>query len=191
AYDLFIQAMDSGTQAAMDQIPMANPDPSTRLKLVNPCSGVAFDLQGADSHHLAIPAAPALASAEAAGEMVEAYWQALARDVPFSRYDSDPATQAAAADLSKLSDFRGPQRNAQVTTGTLFRGFTAGDLAGPYVSQFLLKPVPFGVQWVEQQIRTMLPGIDYLTQYSEWLSVQNGVSPASATGYDPVRRYVR
>jgi hypothetical protein len=191
AYDLFVQAMHSGTLTAMDQIPMGNPDPSTRLKLVNPCSGVAFDLQGADSHHLAIPAAPALASAEAAGEMVEAYWQALARDVPFSRYETDPTTQAAAADLSKLSDFRGQKVNGQVTPGTLFRGITAGDLAGPYVSQFLLKPVPFGVQWVEQQIRTMLPGADYLTQYSDWLSVQNGVAPANSGGYDPVRRYIR
>jgi hypothetical protein len=191
AYDLFLQAMHSGTQAAMDQIPMGNPDPATRLKLVNPCSGIAFDLQGADSHHLSIPPAPALASAQAAGEMVEAYWQALARDVPFSQYDSNPITQAAVGDLSKLSDFRGPRANGQVTTSTLFRGFTAGDLAGPYVSQFLLKPVPFGVQWVEQQIRTMLPGVDYLTQYSDWLSVQNGVAPASTNGYDPVRRYIR
>jgi len=191
AYDLFTQAMHTGTQAAMDQIPMGNPDPSNRLKLVNPCSGIAFDLQGADSHHMAIPPAPALASAQAGGEMVEAYWQALARDVPFSRYDSDATTQAAAADLSKLSDFRGPTVNGQVATGTLFRGFTTGDLVGPYVSQFLLKPVPFGVQWVEQRIRTMLPGIDFLTQYSDWLSVQNGVAPATATGYDPVRRYIR
>ena len=191
AYDLLVQAMQSGTQAAIDQIPMGSPDSTQRLKLVNPCSGVAFDLQGADSHRMAIPPAPALASAEAAGEMVEAYWQALTRDVPFSHYDSDPTTQAAAADLSKLSDFRGPKVSGRVATGTLFRGFTAGDLAGPYVSQFLLKPVPFGVQWVEQQIRTMLPGIDYLTQYSDWLSVQNGIPPASTTGYDPVRRYIR
>jgi membrane-associated phospholipid phosphatase len=191
AYDLFTQAMHSGTQTALDQIPMGNPDPSTRLKLVNPCSGIAFDLQGADSHHMAMPPAPALASAQAGGEMVEAYWQALARDVPFSRYDSHATTQAAAADLSKLSDFRGPKVNGQVTTGTLFRGFTAGDLVGPYVSQFLLKPVPFGVQWVEQRIRTMLPGFDFLTQYSDWLSVQDGVAPASPTGYDPVRRYIR
>ena len=128
AYDLFVQAMHSGTQEAMDQIPMGSPDPSQRLKLVNPCSGVAFDLQGADSHHMAIPPAPALASAEVAGEMVEAYWQALTRDVPFSRYDSDPTTQAAAADLSKLSDFRGPKVSGRVSAGTLFRGFTAGDL---------------------------------------------------------------
>ena len=191
AYDLFVQAMHSGTQAAMDQIPMGSADPSNRLKLVNPCSGVAFDLQGADSHHMAQRPAPAVASAEAAGEMVEAYWQALTRDVPFSRYDSDPATQAAAADLSKLSDFRGPKVSGRVATGTLFRGFTAGDVVGPYVSQFLLKPVPFGVQWVEQRIRTMLPGIDFLTQYQDWLSVQNGVPPTSSTGYDPVRRYIR
>jgi hypothetical protein len=191
AYDLFVQAMHDGTLAAMDQIPMGSADLSRRLKLVNPCSGVAFDLQGADSHRMVQPPAPALASAETAGEMVELYWHALARDVPFSRYDSDPTTQAAAADLSKLSDFRGPKVNGLVTPGSLFRGFTAGDLAGPYVSQFLLKPIPFGVQWVDQRIRTMLPGIDFLTQYSDWLGVQNGVAPAGTTGYDPVRRYVR
>jgi hypothetical protein len=191
AYDLFVQAMHSGTLAAMDQIPMGSPDPSHRLKLVNPCSGIGFDLQGADSHHLAQPPAPALASAEVAGEMVELYWHALVRDVPFTQYDSNPITQAAAADLSKLSNFRGPKVSGQVTTSTLFRGFTAGDLAGPYVSQFLLKPIPFGVQSVDQRTRTMLPGIDFLTQYSDWLSVQNGVPPASTTGYDPVRRYLR
>ena len=37
----------------------------------------------------------------------------------------------------------------------------------------------------------MLPGFDYLTNYSDWLSVQNGVVPPTTTGYDPVRRYVR
>ncbi len=191
AYDLFVQAMRRGTQPDMEKIPMGAGDPARQMKLVNPCSGLGFDLQGADSHHLSMPPAPRLAGAETAGEMVELYWHALARDVPFSHYDSDPITQTAAADLSKLSTFRGPKVNGRVTTATLFRGFTAGDVAGPYVSQFLLKPIPFGVQVVDQRVRTMLPGLDFLTQYSDWLSVQNGVTPPNPIGYDPVRRFIR
>jgi len=123
--------------------------------------------------------------------MVELYWQALARDVPFSEYDSDPTIQAAAADINKLSDFRGPKANGPVTPATLFRGFTDGDLAGPYVSQFLLKPVPFGVQYVEQRMRSAVSGIDFLTQYPDWLNAQNGTTPDLAMPFDSTRRYVR
>jgi hypothetical protein len=188
AYDIFRQAMlDGCRQSDIEQIPMGSPD----RKFVNPCSAVAFDLQGADSHHLAIPAAPSVQSAEAAGEMVELYWAALLRDLPFSQYDSDPLAQAAATELSKLSVFRGPKIGGKVTTGTLFRGFTAGDTVGPYISQFLVRPVQFGVQFVEQRMRTYLPGIDFLTQYADWAAIQNGTSPSRGAQFDPTRRYIR
>ena len=98
-----------------------------------------------------------LSSAEQAAEAVELYWKALARDVPFTQYDSDPITQAAAADMSKLSDFRGQKSGGKVTTATLFRGVTPGDVAGPYVSQFLLKPVAYGPQLIDQRVRTRRP----------------------------------
>ena len=191
AYDAFLKALVDGTQSDLDNIPMGSDPGHGGRKLVNPCSGTAFDLQGADSHHLAIPPAPSIASAESAGEMVELYWAALMRDIPFTSYDTDATAQAAAADLSKLSDFRGPKVNGKVTSKTLFRGFTPGDLAGPYISQFLLKPVPFGVQYVEQRMRTLLPGIDYLTQYTDWLDVQNGLKPAASNQFDPTRRFIR
>jgi len=188
AYEIFRQAVVNGCrQSDIEQIPMG----STDRKLVNPCSAVAFDLQGADSHHLAIPAAPSVKSAETAGEMVELYWAALLRDVPFTQYDSDPLAQAAAADLSKLSVFRGPKINGQVTAASLFRGFTAGDTVGPYISQFLLRPVQFGVQFVEQRMRAYPPGIDFLTQYDDWLAIQNGSSPSRGAQFDPTRRYIR
>ena len=188
AYEIFRAAVTgSCRQSDIEKVPMGSPD----RKLVNPCSAIAFDLQGADSHQLAIPAAPAVSSAEIAGEMVELYWAALLRDVPFTNYDSDPLAQAAAAELSKLSVFRGPKVKGQVTTGTLFRGFTAGDTVGPYLSQFLLKPILFGAQYVEQRMRALLPGIDYVTQYDEWLSIQNGSKPAKTLQFDPTRRYIR
>jgi hypothetical protein len=46
-----------------------------------------------------MPPPPDCASAAQAGEMVELYWQALTRDVPFSRWDRDATIAAAADDL--------------------------------------------------------------------------------------------
>ncbi len=191
AYQLLLQALSSGQPSDFENIPMGFPDPARRLKLVNPQAGLAFDLEGADSHHLAQPPAPAFASAETAGEMVELYWQALARDVPFTEYGETRLAQAAAADLSRLSDFRGPKLDGRVVSSTLFRGYTAGDLVGPYVSQFLLLPIPYGSQSIDQRMRTTIAGVDYATSYSDWLALQLGQAPGSADRYDGVRRYIR
>ena len=191
AYEVLINALSTGEPDDFESIPLGCPDETTQRRLVNPQSGLAFDLEGPDSHHLAIPPAPAFSSAEEAGEAVEVYWMALLRDVPFSEYDSDTPANEAAADLSSLSDFRGPKVNGQVTTGTLFRGFTPADLEGPYLSQFLCLPCPFGANFIEQKMRTLLPGIDYLTQYPDWLDAQKGCIPTLTDQFDPIRRYIR
>jgi hypothetical protein len=192
AYTAFLQAMENGAQLSdVERIPMGSPDPALQMKLVNPCAGACFSLQGADSHHLAIPPAPPVASAWAADEMVELYWMALARDVAFTDYASNPVTQAASAELNALSAFHGPRAAGAVIPATLFRGFTAGDVRGPYLSQFLLKPVPFGAQYVEQRMRTVQTGSDFLTNYSDWLNAQNGAHPSQNDAFDPVRRYIR
>jgi hypothetical protein len=192
AYQAFTLALtDSSSMSDMERIPMGSADSARQRKFVDPLAGICFDLVGADSHHLSIPPAPSLQSAQTAGEMVELYWQALARDVPFTQYDSDPITIAAAAEMTRLSDFRGPRIDNAVTPATLFRGFTPGDLSGPYVSQFLLKPVPFGSQYVEQKMRTTVPAADFLTQYPDWLKAQNGTTPDQSASFDPTRRYIR
>lgn len=144
-----------------------------------------------DSHHLGISVPPAFSSARIAGEMAELYWQALTRDVPFVNYDIDPLTLAAASDLSGFSDFRGPKVNGEVTTGTLFRGNTPGDLVGPYISQFLWKDIPFGAATIVQRYRTTVAGDDHMTQYEEWLNIQNGFSPTARNKFDPTPRYIR
>lgn len=192
AYRAFTLALtDNANQNDIEKIPMGSADPALQRKFVDPLAGICFDMVGADSHHLSIPPAPSVQSAQTAGEMVELYWQALARDVPFTQYDSDPTTIAAAAEMTRLSDFRGPGIEKSVTPATLFRGFTNGDLSGPYISQFLLKPVPFGPQYVEQKMRTTVPGADFLTQYPDWLRAQNGTPPDQSASFDPTRRYIR
>ena len=76
--------------------------------------------------------------------MAEMYWQALARDVPFATYATDPTVAKAAADLSRLSDFRGPKATGRSPRAPLFRVGLAGESNGPYLSQFLWQPVPYG-----------------------------------------------
>ncbi len=189
-YHRLIDAVTSGRTADFDNIPLGAPDPTKQRRLVNPQSGHAFDLSGADSHHLEIPPAPAFASAEQAGEMVENYWMALLRDRAFTAYDTEQLAKDAAADLSNLSDFRGPKVNGQVTTGTLFRGFTAGDLRGPYLSQFLLKTVLFGSEVIVQQIKTTPRGSDHMTTFADWLDVQRGTKRDDPV-LDPIPRFIR
>ena len=151
------------------------------VKLVNPQAGLAFDMEGLDSHQFRMPPAPALASAERAGEAVESYWMALLRDAHFADYETNPLALAACAEMSRLADFRGPKQGGKVTPKTLFRGFTPGDVTGPYLSQFLLKPLQYGAIDIEQKINTYLPltagGSDYLTNPASWLAAQNGAGP--------------
>lgn len=191
AYDALLQAMRTGRADDFEAIPMGARSPSVQRKLVNPQSAFAFDLEGTDSHALAIPPAPALSSLEAAGEMVENYWMALTRDVPFNDYDTNSLTLAAMDDLSRLSDFHGATLGGRVTPQTLFRDELPGTNVGPYLSQFLWMAVPFGANYVEQRMRTAAPGIDFMTSYDEWLKVQRGELPSYLQQYDPTRRYIR
>jgi hypothetical protein len=185
AYDLLLRALVSGEPADFERIPLGG-----YARLANPQAAWAFELIGPDPSQPALPAAPALDSAEQAAEMVELYWQALLRDVPFSRYGDDPATRRAAAELSGLAGFTGPRRDGAVTPEILFRGPTAGDAAGPYVSQFLWQPIPWTPIRIDQRIRTAAAGLDFLTGYDDWLAVQRGAL-AGVNRFDGEARYIR
>jgi len=169
AYQALRHAMSTADPDDFDLIPRGG-----TAKLSNPQSAFAFQMDGADSHHLGVRVPPAFSSAEIAGEMEEVYWLALTRDVAYANYDIDPTIADAASRLSALSDFRGPKIGGVVTPGTIFRGSTPGELTGPFISQFLLKDVPFGPYVVPQKVRSGVAGVDYLTDYASWLNSQNG-----------------
>src|SRR5690606_10085301 len=104
----------------------------------------------------------------------------------FDSFDQNPLAQQAANDLSRLSQFRGPKENGRVTTRTLFRDKYPGCTRGPYISQFLLQQTGFGAQFVDQRIVPRAPGSNYMTNFQEWLDVQNGILPANLNiPYDP------
>ncbi len=186
AYAALVKALDTGQPADFEAIPLGG-----QLKFANPQAAYAFELEGPDPHQFVMPAPPAFKSAEIAGEMIELYWQALTRDVPFAEYGSHALTNAAAADLSKCSDFRGPKVNDGATPETLFRGDTVGDLTGPYLSQFLWLDVEHGSMTLAQRNRVPVANDDYMRTYPEWLNIQRGLVPTRVNVLDLTPRYLR
>ena len=183
SYQSLLNGVNSGNPSAFDQIQLGGNTP-----LVDPQAGLAFDLEGTDSHQLAIGTPPSVASQSIADAAVENYWMALCRDVNFTQYGNEPLTAAAIAELNSLSACSHPK---PVTPQNLFRGFTAGDLLGPYVSQFLLQPFKYGAVPVSQRLTTYIPGIDYMTDQASWLAVQNGQGPFGQNQADPNAQHVR
>lgn len=185
AYNAMIQALSSGQPTAFESIPLGG-----TVKFANPQAAYCYSMVGADAGAIASPPAPTFSSAQMAGEMVEDYWAALTRDVPFSQYSNDPLINQAATDLNKLSDYRAPKVNGQVTPDVIFRGSTPGEQNGPYISQFLYKTVPLGAAQLPQLYRTTVPGDDYMTDYTSWLNVLKGVA-AGSNVFDSSPRYIR
>jgi len=173
AYAALLSAIKSGKHADFERIPRGG-----GRKLNNPQSAFAFHLEGGDPHTFDIPPAPSITSPIAAKETSELYWQALCRDVPFSSYDKSADVGAAAKDLD-------------ATPQTVFRGPTKGDSAGPYVSQFLLKPIPYGSGKIEQRYRAPVEQSDFITTFAEWSQIQSGFPPWRKASYDPTPRYIR
>ena len=180
-YQSMLYAFSTGRHADFENITTAY-----GRKLVNMESAFTYDLEGGDSHTFTIPVPPAFGSAQAAAEMVELYWQATLRDVPFSQLSASPLAQSAAAELAGLSGYRGP-----AGIGGLFRGTAPGCLSGPYLSQYLLQPIYFGSTPREQMYRTGMTGVDYLNTYPEWLQLQAGHPPIQTEMFDPTLRYTR
>ena len=181
AYRALLAAIASGKRADFEQLPRG-----LGQKLANPVAANAYTQEGADSHAFAVTPAPSFRSSAMVADMVELYWQAQLRDINFADYATSPLVQRAAAELSQLPGYSGPRDAA-----SLFRGPAPGDLAGPCVSQFLLKPYPVNSGMQSQAIRTGLPSADYQAVYSAWLLAQSGAAATETEVFDPQPRYLR
>jgi membrane-associated phospholipid phosphatase len=173
AYNAYVHALTTGNPQDFEAIPMGGPG-----KLSNPQSSYSWSMEGPDAQQVNLAPPPSLLSARTAGEMVEDYWMALTRDVPFAQYGTSPLIQQAGSDLSRLSDFRGPKVNGSVAPVNMFRGPWNGEFTGPYLSQFLTLPIPYGMITIDQKYQSTAPNIDFVTSYNEWLSIQRGNPPS-------------
>ncbi|MEJ2181806.1 MAG: phosphoesterase, partial [Gammaproteobacteria bacterium] len=176
AYESLINALSSGDPADFEKIMMSE---FAELGLRNPQAAYSYFMEGKDAHSFSMPAAPAFDSAWQASDAIEVMWQAITRDVPFSDYNlNNPLIADAVEDMNNMSDYRGPSENGTVTPGTLFRGVGPGETVGPYISQFLLQPIPYGAKTINQKYD--IPEAshvtnNFITTFDEWLAIQNGV----------------
>jgi hypothetical protein len=178
---------DEASRGGVPQDADADMRPRQR-KLESPQAGYNFDLEGIDTHQainrpdpqpidppIAFPPAFTFDSKEEAVEIVENYWQALTRDVPFKEYKESDLVNKAAEDLQQFGLlYKGPREGGQVTWHTYSRGILNGDLIGPFISQYLLLDIPYGAQMIDPRITTVKRELDYMTDYDSWFKVQNG-----------------
>ena len=190
AYNTYLSVLASGDWAAVETIPTGGITP-----LLDPLGGLTYNLDGPDTAALTSPPAPALDSAAIAAEMAELYWMALLRDVHFDSFATNALALDACADLSSnFSDYRGPVDSfGNVTPQLLFRVGYPGALDGPMVSQFLLRNFNYDAIPVTPRLTTSQPGQDFMTEFAEWLNVQNGgpVVGGAFPPLDAVTRFIR
>jgi membrane-associated phospholipid phosphatase len=194
-----VNLADDESRLAPDALP-----PNKQRRLESPQAGLNFDLEGKDYYQLinrpsallppvAFPPAFTFAGEDEAVEIIENYWQALTRDVPFINYNFDPTVAAASSDLTSFANkYHGPLAGGAVTPQVYSRGILKGDTNGPFVSQFMLRDVPYGAQVIPAKINSPTPGIgnDFMTDIVEWRMIQTGQTPNRQTTYDGMR-YIR
>lgn len=190
AFASFKKALNSGKFSDFEKIKLGG----TRT-LNGPQGGLTFDLEGLDPIQFGqpeVPPAPPIASDQNATELLEHYWASLLRDVAFTEYATNPLAAEAAHELGAQPTYPGPRDSGgHVTPDLLFRGAFPGESLGPYVSQFFLQPTAFGAQPMPQMMDSLVPNVDFMTTFADWLTVQNGNETARKLEMDPKLRYRR
>lgn len=198
AYRSFRKAINSGKFSDWEQIITGGPRTQN-----GPLGGRAFSLEGSDDvqfgnapsprnqiNQIVVPPAPAVASETYGTELIEMYWGSLCRDIAFSDYATNPITIAAAAELDSQPTYLGPRNSSgHVTPDLLFRGIYPGDTVGPYLSQFYVTPTFYGAQPLTQQFVNFVPGVDFMTNPTTFLAVQNGADSGESLQFDGQYRY--
>lgn len=188
--------------------------------LESPLAGHTMDTNGPDADALAMPPAPDLGSDELIAEIAEVYAMALVRDVPFSAWMGDQKIQAVLGSLNQLAFFKsadGLDRRAkirraarfnagatQLTPMNLFRGSTPGAQYGDYISTFMLGGndhpaglytqdhgrIVYGAQSIQQSYAPHLETLDYMTDLTGFLRVQDGDDRRGTDQYETAERFV-
>jgi hypothetical protein len=182
SFSSLLAATQAGTQEKFEQVQRGG-----IRKLVNPLNAYSFQLIGNDSNGARMAAAPTFSSRNTAIDMVERFWMALCRDIPFNQYFRSDLVQAACDDLNSLGFEQ--EFGFSCTPQTLFRGPYTGCDIGPHVSQFLLQDFIFGNQPIQQIQRYPREGLDYMTDFDGWASINNGdIDPSGTDDLVGVRR---
>ncbi|WP_433965790.1 vanadium-dependent haloperoxidase [Tunturiibacter gelidiferens] len=199
AYRTFTTALASGKPSDFENIIIGGTRP-----LNGPQGGLAFTLEGTDSHQfgsspsphnqetqVVVPAPPAFSSPAWGTELAELYWCSLLRDTAFTDYPTSPIAAAACAELTSMPSYAGPRTHSgQVTPNLLFRGHYPGETLGPYISQLIITPSFFGAMPLTNQFITYQAGLNYMLDPVSFLQVQNGITTGLSNQPDPTLRFL-
>jgi len=205
-FDQFLKVCGLKPGGTLGDFKNANIKLGGTRKLNGPLGALALHLVGKDSRGFGdavVLTPPTLDSVEYAIELVELYWASILRDVPFTEYATNPIAQAAAQELSGLvaanpGKYAGPlDGTGKVTPDRLFRGglnahpaYFVGEIDGPYISQFCLVPTFLGRVPLDQKIKTLAAGKDFMLKFDDWKNIQNGVKPSEVSEFDDHHRYM-
>ena len=165
-YSQFIQGIKNRDQKLITQICEKCP------KLVDVHCIFDIELESKFKSSFVIPNAPDFTSLQSAAELLEVYAMSLMRNFNFTlfdsksfQYDSMPSNAKSYINyiLGTLNvnwiqnNLNAPplRGNRTITTDTLYRGNTQGDLIGPYISQFLYYETAIGNFKLEQKYQCL------------------------------------
>jgi hypothetical protein len=197
AYKSFTKALETGRPSDFEDIVIGG----TRT-LNGPQGGLAFTLEGTDSHQfggspspdnqetsVVVPVPPEFASPAWGTELTELYWASLLRDCAFTDYATNPIAAAACAELTSMPAYAAPRDPAgKITPALLFRGGFPGETLGPYMSQLIVKPSSFGAMPMSNQYITYQSGLDYMLDPVTFQQVQKGIVTGFRNLADPLPR---
>ncbi|MGE4043300.1 MAG: vanadium-dependent haloperoxidase [Acetobacteraceae bacterium] len=196
-YDLLSQGLTASPGDAPGLIDQVPPGAQDSDQFVSPLAGQANERTLPHPTSVAMAPAPKIQLASTAAEMVELYWMALLRDVPFSEFKNNPRINQAIADirtafqaaldsdvnvdlgkLQLLTDLPATGGNKlDIRLETLFRCGLPGEDKGPIVSQFFLPTIHYGAQLIDQRVQPYRSAggdlkKDFLVTYEDWLDAQ-------------------
>lgn len=160
-YCKLLEALDTNDLKLLQKVKLGG----TR-KLVNPSAIWEPDVIGRIRATYKLKAPLRWQSDEFAAQQLELYCMSLTRDVNFADYATDP-------EIIKCADALKPF--IVTTPANMYRSEKSpGSLFGPYVSQFFLRTFTMGTLTIEQKYPPYEPGVDYLTNFADTLTTQNG-----------------
>jgi hypothetical protein len=159
-------------------------------QLNNPQAGRAAEQLGPNPDRIHMLPAPSVLSDSTAAEVVELFWMAQLRDLPFNQFGTNADVANAIADIGtsyqralaseghttgdlRLGlDLPASMGALDVSAKTLFRTGLKDEEHGPLVSQFFLHDINYGAQLIQQTEVPYKSGQNYLIEFDKWLTAQ-------------------
>lgn len=170
--DELIKALRSGNKKLVDNI---NLHPDSKRKLVNCIAYKSKNTLGKDPYNFTVPKFYDVDTVEGVFEMMEVYAKSLTRDISFIDIESGTDLVNTIVDsLNKYDSVTNPTVDGKITSKSLFRGNWDGELAGPYISQFLYLPYKYGNILVDQKY-FVEQDISNSVKLGGWFDIQHGI----------------